>query len=390
MHAPKKVLFISHDAGRYGAQILMLNLVRWWAEHGDMPYELLLKSGGELTPDFARFGRVEMFTGATTFGRLLYRVRGTRSRLLLNRYRRMGIGLVYNNTITNGDLLEYLAPLGCPVITHVHELENYIHSCGRDNLDKVIRHTDLFIAASRAVKENLVANHGIPDERVTVVHEYTPVDVTVSVSRKEMRARLSIPEDAFVVGGAGTTDWRKSPELFLQLARAVRDIHRRDDFYFVWVGGAYTWELEYDVKKLGLANVVFVPSNPTPLDYFNCFDVFALTSRIDPYPVVCLESAALGKPIVCFDGAGGMPEFVEDDCGFVVPYLDLPAMADRIVTLHDDRARCRQFGEQAQRKVASRHDVHVAGTQIAGIIRKLCVSDGESCRTDAVHGRGTP
>jgi glycosyltransferase involved in cell wall biosynthesis len=371
MQTGKKVLFISHDAVRCGAQILILNLVRWFAEHGGMPYELLLKSGGELTPEFARLGKVELFTGATPLGRLLYQLRGNRSRLLLNKYRRRGIGLVYSNTITNGNLLEYLAPLGCPVITHVHELENYTHWCGRDNLDKVVTYTSLFIAASQAVKENLVANHGILDEKVVIVHEYTPVDVAVSVAKKEMLARLSIPEHAFVVGGSGTTDWRKSPELFLQLARSVRDTSRCDDIYFVWIGGACTWELEYDMKKMGLNNVIFVPNNPTPLDYFNCFDVFALTSRIDPYPVVCLESAALGKPIICFDNAGGMPEFVEDDCGFVVPYLDLPAFTEKVVMLYEDRALCSQLGLAARMKVTSRHDLGIAGKIIAAIIRRL-------------------
>ena len=39
----------------------------------------------------------------------------------------------------------------------------------------------------------------------------------------------------------------------------------------------------------------------------------------DPYTLVCLEAAALEKPYVCFEGAGGSPEFVEEDCGFVVP-----------------------------------------------------------------------
>jgi hypothetical protein len=32
-------------------------------------------------------------------------------------------GLIYSNTVVNGDVLEFLADLGCPVITHVHELE---------------------------------------------------------------------------------------------------------------------------------------------------------------------------------------------------------------------------------------------------------------------------
>jgi glycosyltransferase involved in cell wall biosynthesis len=72
-----------------------------------------------------------------------------------------------------------------------------------------------------------------------------------------------------------------------------------------------------------------------PADYMAAADVFVLTSREDPYPLVCLEAAALEKPIVCFEGGGGTPEFVEADCGFVVPYLDIIGMADRVISLLD-------------------------------------------------------
>jgi glycosyltransferase involved in cell wall biosynthesis len=62
------------------------------------------------------------------------------------------------------------------------------------------------------------------------------------------------------------------------------------------------------------------------LKYFAAFDVFALVSREDPFPVVCLEAASLGKPIVCFNSSDGEKEFVENDCGFVVPDLDIEIM----------------------------------------------------------------
>src|SRR2546425_8840604 len=96
-------------------------------------------------------------------------------------------------------------------------------------------------------------------------------------------------------------------------------------------------------------------------------DVFVLTSREDPYPLVCLEAAALEKPIVCFANAGGASEFVEKDCGFVVPYLDMLAMADRIVSLIDSADRRRTMGTAARRKVKERHDVSRAAPHIADI-----------------------
>jgi glycosyltransferase involved in cell wall biosynthesis len=60
-----------------------------------------------------------------------------------------------------------------------------------------------------------------------------------------------------------------------------------------------------------------------PLDYLSVFDIFALTSREDPYPLVVLEAALLQKPMVCFEKAGGAQDLIETDAGLIVPYLSL-------------------------------------------------------------------
>jgi len=370
-----KVLFLGHDAAPHGAQILLLNLLRWFAENRSFPFEILLKEGGVLEADFAQTAPCRIWQKPVSLRNRILSLMGDRE--LLQTYGKR-IGLVYSNTITNGDLLEMLSPLGCPVISHVHELENYIHMLGRKNFDKVKRCTSLFIAASHAVKENLVANHGIPDERVRVVHSFIPAasfsTSSLRRSREELLRELGIPETAFVVGGCGTTDWRKSPELFVQLAGFLKRSAPTSEIYFLWVGGHTTWELEYDVKKLGIDTIRFVPHVANTADYYQAMDLFALVSRIDPYPLVCLEAASLGKPILCFDRAGGMPEFVEDDCGYVVPYLGIDAMAEKILFLHDNRDICRQLGTNGQDKVRERHDVSVAGSEIAGIIKEYVSS----------------
>ena len=133
-------------------------------------------------------------------------------------------------------------------------------------------------------------------------------------------------------------------------------------------------ELQQDVKAAGLEGIVhFVGSSPKPLDYFAAFDVFALTSREDPYPLVCLEAASFGKPILCFAGGGGEPEFVEDDCGFVVPYLDIEAMADRVLELMDSPELRQRLGTSARAKVRARHDIEIVAPRILEVIRQ-CAS----------------
>jgi len=367
-----KVLFISHDASRNGAQILFLNLLRWLKKTKDIDFEILLKQGGELENEFAALAKSRLFSKPTGVKQKFFNI-GKNVDTLLSEYKKSGFGLIYSNTITNGDLLEYLSPLKIPVITHVHELENYIVSCGEQNFAKVDKYTTLYIVASNAVKENLVVKHGVRDDRVKVVHAFIPTEnysiLNVTMSREKVMTELSIPSDAFVVGSSGTTDWRKSPDLFLQLAGYVKRNCPGRPIFFLWVGGELSWELNYDIEKLGLDNIRFVKHTANTADYFNCMDIFALVSRIDPYPLVCLEAASMGKPVICFDKAGGMPEFVESDCGLVVPYLSLEEMSAKIMMLYEDRNLLVKLGLQAQKKVRERHDVQVAGNEILALIK---------------------
>jgi glycosyltransferase involved in cell wall biosynthesis len=184
---------------------------------------------------------------------------------------------------------------------------------------------------------------------------------------------LKIPADAPVIGGSGTTDWRKSPDLFVQLARAVRNRLAPREVHFVWVGGDAAGPefgmLWHDVRRLGLEPFVhFIGHRENPRDYFSCFDLFALTSREDPYPLVVLEAAALGLPVLGFEKSGGVGEFIEKDAGFMVPYLDIDAMSARAAELIANDSLRRSLGARAREKAAQRHDVSVAAPRIVNII----------------------
>ncbi len=71
-------------------------------------------------------------------------------------------------------------------------------------------------------------------------------------------------------------------------------------------------------------------------------------------PLVCLEAAEAALPIVCFDHRdGGMPSFVENDAGIVVPYLDTAAMAGAVGRLLDDEATRKTLAEAAPNEDAA-------------------------------------
>jgi glycosyltransferase involved in cell wall biosynthesis len=62
---------------------------------------------------------------------------------------------------------------------------------------------------------------------------------------------------------------------------------------------------------------------------------------------------------------------VEEDCGFVVPYIDVAAMAAKVVALAESPELRARLGAAASRKVRERHDISVAGPQLLAVIDGL-------------------
>jgi glycosyltransferase involved in cell wall biosynthesis len=387
------VLFLSHDASRSGAPMLLLRLTRWLRANADLEIEFLVRKSGPLEVEFAEVGRVTMFrdeapaTGGVKW-RLAKRLGAggaaagvERARALRNLARR-GVALVYANTATNGPALEYLARLGCPVLTHIHESEPTLRRHGDANFALLDRHTTRYLACAEAVKSDLAGKFGVAASRIDVVHGFVD-DPQRSASdlaalRASRRAQLGLPADAFVVGACGETDWQKGADLFVHLARLVQARGARVPVRFVWVGGGggptdrRSAEIAHDLARLGIAETVhFIGRRADAAEWFAAFDAFALVSREDSFPLTCLEAASLGVPVLCFAGAGGEPEFVEEDAGFVVPYLDVEAMAERVREMAASPALRQSLGRRAMQKVRERHDVAVAGPKILEIMRGM-------------------
>lgn len=374
-----RILFISHEASRTGAPILLLRLMRWIKQHTSWNVDVLLNDGGELAGEFAELGHIYTLpTWSAELTPIAVRDRLLRRRMV-SRLRATDYSLVYSNTATNGDVLNFLGGRQ-PIISHIHELATTIRLYGEENFDSVRRHTTRYIACAESVKSDLTSQWPIAPDTVDVVHEFVHVppqdDANKARMRSRIRGELGIPDNAFVVGGSGQVVWRKAPDLFIGLAKAVKRRQPSANVHFVWVGGFREGiesiaprAIEHDVRGLGLEGQVhFIGSRSNPLDYFHAFDVFAMVSREDPFPLVCLEVASLGTPILCFDYAGGMKEFVEDDCGFVLPYQDVDAMAEAVDTLRQRADLRHEQGRRASAKVRQRHDINAAAPRIVDIV----------------------
>jgi glycosyltransferase involved in cell wall biosynthesis len=386
----KKILFISHEASITGATIVLLHFLRWFKANTDIPFEIILKKGGVLFNDFRSLAPVTSFHSKkntiTDMVLSLFRQYGfhlpvinLKKNIIRKKFRNENIGLIYSNTITNREIMDLLIDLNSPFLCHVHELEWGIQFYGKDNFNRVKHLTNRFIAVSEAVKNNLINNYNIPSELIDISYEFIPTNNFDSIEQKKCRKYVSdslgIPMNAYIICASGTTGWRKGPDLFIQVANIIHKLQPDIPTYFLWIGGETQgqrfYDLKHDIEKSDLTKYVhFIGEQKDPSIYFASCDIFLMVSREDPFPLVCLEAAALGKPIICFDKAGGMKEFVEDDSGIVVPYLDILGMAKASLHLLQSPDLREKLGQKAKIKVIERHDINVAAPKLLQIITK--------------------
>jgi len=383
------ILFVSHDAHPHGSQYVLLNLTTWLKESGLVNPRFILAGPGSLDEEFLRVGPVLRLD----FSRR-EKAYGARTVRLLRSFCGDKISAVYLNSTASGHVIELTRHLNVPHVAHVHELEKSIQRfAGAEKMAALRDHAHTFIAVSEPVAENLHRRHGIARDKLRIVHAFIKCTGLQDISgdeKRSSRAALGLNPDAKIVLACGTTDWRKGPDLFVQVAAQLRMSYTRP-VQFVWVGGATGGEelreLERLVAARGLNNedVTFVGETATPLPYMIAADVFLLPSREDPFPLVCLEAADVGLPVICFAEAGGMPDFVGTDGGAVVPYLDVPRMADELSSLLNDEAKTRTLGRRARERVRRHFDVSVKGREVFEILAGLCSArDAESFHTAAL------
>ena len=380
----KNILFVSHDANRAGAQILLLRFLRLLKENQDFKFSILLKEGGIIENEFAEIAQIfhwqpkESSSKKSFFNKLYNRFvkEYNYKSNIINNLKAQNFDFIVSNTIANGDILPVLKELNVPIKTYVHELEMGIQQYTKaEYFESVKTLSSSFIACAESVKENLIKNHSIDTTLIKVLPSLLPesaLNYKVDKSSNEiLRKQLNIPSEAFIIGGMGTVDLRKGVDIFLQVANKLR---ANSDIFFLWVGGQEN-EIEYknfqiDKNRLELNNITFQPSVKNPLDYMSLFDIFFVSSREDPYPLVVLEAAMLSKPIICFDKAGGAKDFVENDCGSVVAYLNVDEVVVKIVELKENKALIKQMGDVGRKKVLERHNQNLAFQTFVGILNE--------------------
>lgn len=219
-----------------------------------------------------------------------------------------------------------------PVISIHHAFDDY-KRLSRRLFANLFRNRLFLIGVSNAVRDDMRKRlPGWPAERIETL--YNRIDIAAAQAgvfeRNDARAKLGLPENAWIVGSVGRLHPDKDQATLLRgFARALPELPQ-GSLLAVMGTGPLEQRLKDQARQLGIEkSVCFLGKVPEARRYFKAFDVFALTSDHEPFGMVLLEAMATGVPLICSDCGGGRE--VVQDVGRLFPFGDADALAKVLI-----------------------------------------------------------
>lgn len=185
---------------------------------------------------------------------------------------------------------------------------------------------DKIICISDAERQSALKKKICREDKLQVIFNGVDIEayeneVHGTVKRKDM----DIPEDAFVVGMVGRIGPQKAPDVFVKMAKQVKD--EVPNAHFIIVGnGNQEDEIRKYAEDNGFSDNLHITGwVDNPMSYVELFDVACLLSRWEGFGLALPEYMMAGKPIVASrvdaipniikDGENGLLVEVDDDIG---------------------------------------------------------------------------
>ncbi|WP_439371698.1 glycoside hydrolase family 99-like domain-containing protein [Bradyrhizobium sp. DASA03120] len=320
-----KILLVGHDAFPSGAQHLLLNIGKTLRSAFNIEIDFLLLQGGAMEAEYATVAPLAVLKQASEIP------------AILRHFREKGFTAAIANTAASGRAAKFLVEMGFRTVSLVHELPRILHEKHLEEVARAaIESAHRVVFASDFVRDKLAEALGLDrtDERFLIraqgsYKQIEPAPTEAGLVRKE----FGIAAADKMVLGVGYADLRKGFDLFLQVWNLVR--RRNGNVHFCWAGGIDPGLLEWlgpEIRQAEATGHFHLAGSRSDMQaLYSASDVYALTSREDPFPTVALEALSVGVPVVAFQNSGGIPGFLlTENIGRVVPYCDVPAMAQAV------------------------------------------------------------
>ena len=191
-------------------------------------------------------------------------------------------------------------------------------------IDQAWRKTDHIIAVSEATKRDSIRLLGVPENKITVIHEAAnPIyrQLPQDEALHHVKARYKFDRDYILF--VSTIEPRKNLPGLLQAYRRLRDEYKRDELLVLAGANGWLWEEVYEsVSRLDLDDYVTflgrVPSEDLVYLY-NGARLLVHPSFYEGFGLTPLEAMTCGTPVIV-SNTSAIPEVVGDAALMIDPH----------------------------------------------------------------------
>ena len=234
---------------------------------------------------------------------------------------------------------------------------------------------DKIICISEAEKQSALERKICKEDKLQII--FNGVDIEAYENGEHglvKRKDLSIPEDAFVVGMVGRVSPQKAPDVFVKMAKRVKD--KVSNTHFVIVGNG---DQEDEIRKYAmdngfLANLHITGWVDNPMSYVELFDVACLLSRWEGFGLVLPEYMMAGKPIVA-SRVDAIPNIIQNEKnGLLVEVDDVIGTSEAVLRIYRDEGLRKRLVAQGIEDVHSRFNARRVSAENALLFQNLVKS----------------
>lgn len=311
----RKLLIVTHDLRPHGAQYIALNLARAYRRSFGCSVSTLSFEDGPLAGDFASEGPLHIVPKQDV----------SKANILLADLAERG----YRHALVNSAASAWISPaLASNAIEHVglvHELPGILRARQlTDDVHRLNKHAKAIVFPARSVLQQDAEALSLHHWKNGIVRPQGlyKAGVVVDASSKEaariqLAKKLNLPQNTRFVVGVGYADERKGADIFIDWAVAATS--RWPFLSFVWVGHIdpnfkQTISARLDAARAANVKIHFLPFCDDTREFYLAADVYALSSREDPFPSTALEALAAATPVIMLQGAGGIEDLRDHRC----------------------------------------------------------------------------
>ena len=220
----------------------------------------------------------------------------------------------------------------CKSVITVHDLAFllYPHFLTKESaryygqIDQAWRKTDHIIAVSEATKRDSIRMLGVPENKITVIHEAAnPIYRRLPQAEAQRQVQIKYKFDRDYILFVSTIEPRKNLPGLLQAYRRLIDQYKRDELLVLAGANGWLWEEVYEtVNRLNLdERVIFLGRIPSQdlLYLYNAARVLVHPSFYEGFGLTPLEAMTCGTPVIV-SNTSAIPEVVSDAALMIDPH----------------------------------------------------------------------